>query len=133
MPLGFARAPTVFALALVILASAPGHFGSGQHLAVHLAMTALVASIVLRPSSAIVKILEWRPVAFIGAVSYGMYLYHLVLIERVDALVLHLALLAFPSAFLISLALTVITAAISFYLVEQPFFGLGKSFGERRS
>ena len=62
-----------------------------------------------------------------------MYFYHLVLIERLDGLVLRLGLPAFPSAFLIGLALTVITATISFYWSSNPFCGLGKSFGERRS
>ncbi|MBD8869386.1 acyltransferase family protein [Nocardioides donggukensis] len=71
----------------------------------------------------------WRPVVWIGLVSYSLYLWHRVVFEivREQAGVDTFAeqLLWGPAALAVSLA----AAALSFHLVERPFLGLRSRFG----
>jgi len=76
--LGRAPAP-ILAVALVILAcSHPARDISGwPRLAIHLSLLVLVASCVVRERHPLAPILSLWPMQRIGAVSYGIYLYHL--------------------------------------------------------
>lgn len=76
------------------------------------------------------RTLEWRPIKYVGRISYGMYLYH--------PLCLMAASMAVPKwgsgwvggvlqAGAVS-ALTVSVASVSFYLFEQPIGRLKKKF-----
>ena len=69
-------------------------------------------------------ILEWRPLAWIGTISYALYLWHVPIIDiciRVLGDSLSSRLIALPISFAL--------AAISFYIVEKPFIALRKKFG----
>lgn len=46
-------------------------------LLMHLLMAAILASITLREDHILAPLLRWRPVARIGVISYGLYLWHL--------------------------------------------------------
>jgi peptidoglycan/LPS O-acetylase OafA/YrhL len=80
------------------------------------------------------RVLAWAPLAWIGLISYGMYLWHLTVAELLalprapghfDADGLDLAAkidhLTTPILFVLTLAATVAVAAASYYLVELPF------------
>lgn len=45
---------------------------------VHLAMVLFLASLVVREDNALRSVLSFRPIARIGEISYGVYLYHLI-------------------------------------------------------
>jgi peptidoglycan/LPS O-acetylase OafA/YrhL len=67
------------------------------------------------------RVLEWRPLAFVGVASYSLYLWHVPLLEvLVDAGaptgLLALALIAIP--------LSIAVALISYRLIEEPFLRL---------
>ncbi len=70
------------------------------------------------------KVLEFPPLAWIGMTSYALYLWHYPILDVVN---LNLG----PSALsnFITLLLSLIMTAISFYLVEKPFIKLRKRFG----
>jgi peptidoglycan/LPS O-acetylase OafA/YrhL len=83
------------------------------------------------------RVLAWRPLAFLGLVSYGVYLYHLVVAELVAenldpshfsagglGLTAHLHHLSTIALFVLTLAGSVALAAISYYVVELPFLRL---------
>ena len=131
---GFRHAPLVYALAIIALLFAPGaSLSPPLRLMLHLAMALWVASIVVTPSSRTARALEWRPVAFIGAISYGMYLYHLFVIQRVAMLMERMGLPETPFVFLAGFALTVAVATVSFHLLEKPCLRLRDYFrGNRR-
>jgi peptidoglycan/LPS O-acetylase OafA/YrhL len=62
--------------------------------------------------------LSARPLAWIGRVSYGIYLWHVPLIVFLRA---HGALpLSMPGALAVALPLTIVIAALSWHLLESP-------------
>ncbi len=77
------------------------------------------------------RTLRWRPVVWIGLISYGLYLWHLPLLDRLDTHIdpltgavdwtgwitgsIHL-----PQALFVALGLGSACAATSFYLLERP-------------
>ncbi len=126
---GFRYAPFVFAAVLLALANIPASDISGAlRLSLHLAMTAWIASIVLAPQSRLTGMLTWRPVAFVGAVSYGMYLYHMWCIHIIRVVLDKAGLPHLWIEFLLALVLTAIVSRASFYLYEKRFLDWRKRF-----
>ena len=83
----------------------------------NLAASALVAHVVLAPSAPLARILSLRPLAWIGARSYGIYLYHYPIFFAVAPASLGLTRLAF---FAVASTLTIVCAAASYRFVERP-------------
>ncbi len=70
------------------------------------------------------KILEWAPIAWIGTVSYGLYLWHFPVLDAARRLFDNeITIIA------VAIIASVVITAISFYCVEQPFTALRKRFG----
>ena len=127
--IGFSYAPFVFAGLLLVMLNIPGADLSGVfRLCLHLLMTAWIGSLVLAQTSPLTLGLEWRPIALIGAVSYGMYLYHMWCLHAVRIVIEKLGLPSlwteFPLGMIVSLAVSV----ASFYLYEQRFLKLRSRF-----
>jgi len=102
---------------------------SGPQLFERQALYALVALLLLAPAvfdlgqGQIRRFLRWRPVVFVGLVSYGVYLWHKTLVlHTVDWLGGdHNALRGnFPLTVLVALALTLVFATASRYWLEEP-------------
>lgn len=126
---GFKYAPYAFAAALLILFNIPTPDISGAfRAAMHLLMTGWIASILLTPASRITSFLDWRPVAFVGAVSYGMYLYHMWCVHIAKTLLGKLGLPNLWLEFPLALAGTIVVSAASFYLYEKRFLDVRKRF-----
>jgi peptidoglycan/LPS O-acetylase OafA/YrhL len=102
---------------------------------------ALIAAMVVLPavvgtpgSGAVRRVLAHPVLAWLGLISYGIYLWHftgLSLLERwgvVGDIPLH-PYLAWPLA---GLALAVVVAAVSWYALERPALGLKRLVGRRR-
>ena len=70
------------------------------------------------------SILEFKPLAWFGMVSYALYLWH---VPVIDMCVRSLG--DSVSSKLIALPISIALAAISFYIVEKPFIALRKKFG----
>lgn len=77
--LGHPMAPVgCFALLVGLLLSAPSALTGWMFFGVHLAMALCLMSLVMREDHILARPLAWRPVARIGEISYGLYLYHLI-------------------------------------------------------
>jgi peptidoglycan/LPS O-acetylase OafA/YrhL len=80
------------------------------------------------------RFLAWRPVAWLGVVSYGVYLWHLAVVELLGlktdpghfsasglGLVDKIHHATTPVLFVLSLAVSAALAAVSYYVIELPF------------
>ena len=126
---GFAHAPIIYFGALLAVLSLPVDDISGPvRLAIHLAMALWIASVIVQPSDKVTKALDFRPIAFIGGVSYGMYLYHMWCLYAARLILKELGLSRFYFEFPLGLMITILVSAASFYVLEKRFLGLRKKF-----
>ncbi len=92
-------------------------FRSGLLVVVAIAAVAVIASVALDQRGAVARVLAWRPMVWLGAISYGMYLWHwptflVVNGERTGW--------SGTPLFVARCAATVAVAAASWWLIEQP-------------
>ena len=73
----------------------------------------------------VTSVLRWRGLAWIGLVSYGVYLYHPVVIAQLAKLTRGWGG-RYPFVVLGSLALTLACAAVSYYVLERPLMVWGR-------
>ena len=123
-PLAARLAPYVGVLGLVSVLACLHFFSDqdselyrGGFAVVCLASAALVFGIEAAPRSPVARLLALRPFAWIGAVSYGLYLWHWPLFIALNA---DRTGLEGTSLLMTRLAATVAVAAVSYYLVERP-------------
>ena len=112
------------ALMLMLLACWPGDVQGAPRLAFHMVATLLLAGIVLHPDSRIVRALEWRPLAFVGTVSYGVYLLHVIVLDATQRVLLRLHIELPGAAFVACTAGTIALAALSYRVFERPLLRL---------
>jgi peptidoglycan/LPS O-acetylase OafA/YrhL len=114
--------------------SRPSAFG----IAIGLTLLALVSTVLLvelikAPDSWLARALEWAPIAWIGRLSYAMYLIHFQAIDLGRQLVFSTPRAPTLTNFLLVQAvfvlLSVAGAAVLHILVERPFLRLKDRFG----
>jgi peptidoglycan/LPS O-acetylase OafA/YrhL len=120
------------ALALGALAFAPA-LGALGELAIAFALVGVVATCVVREDNDLVRLLTWRPLVWIGTISYGMYLLHMIavnVVRRLAALAgVHSPWADFFGGTLLAIAL----ASLSYLTFERFFLGLkDRWFGTTR-
>ncbi len=84
---------------------------------VALATAAVIACVALVPDSPWAKVLSLRPVRYVGAISYGLYLFHWPIFVMVDHA--RTGLDGWP-LFIVRVGLSVAVAAVSFHFLEMP-------------
>ena len=90
----------------------------GGFLFAALAAALLVASLVQSQTTPLARILAWRPIAVIGLISYGLYLYHYPVYLWLTPERTHLT--AFELLAL-RVGVTAAAAIVSYHLIEKPF------------
>jgi peptidoglycan/LPS O-acetylase OafA/YrhL len=109
-----------------------GEYSHGSRLAEHVlylgVALCLVAPATVRSS---LPVLNSRPLAWLGLVSYGIFLYHQVFVGAF--LSLHKAPLGFVVYTLAVCAATIACAALSYYLVERPLLRFKEPTGGART
>jgi peptidoglycan/LPS O-acetylase OafA/YrhL len=75
----------------------------------------VIVWVVLAPSSYLRKCLEYRPLVWVGRISYGLYLWHYPIFKASSLL-----RLAWPLHLLVAVTATVAITCLSYYLVERP-------------
>jgi peptidoglycan/LPS O-acetylase OafA/YrhL len=93
----------------------------------HALLALLVLACSAQPRHGLSRFLDHPVMAYVGRVSYGIYMWHVAVIGGVKALC--------PSLvnqpvwlFALSMPLSVVVAAISYQYFEQPLLRLGKGF-----
>jgi peptidoglycan/LPS O-acetylase OafA/YrhL/lysophospholipase L1-like esterase len=112
----------VVGLAVLVAAAhcatgSPREFRAGLLIVVAVAAVFVVAPVALAPRGPLARVLAWRPLVWLGAISYGVYLWHWPIFhvlngERTGWTGLPL--------FAVRVAATVAIAAASWWLLEQP-------------
>ncbi|HEX3462404.1 MAG TPA: acyltransferase family protein [Acidimicrobiales bacterium] len=101
----------------VAVNSGTGWLYQGGFGLVALAAAAVVASVSLVPDSPWARLLSLRPVRYLGAISYGLYLWHWPVFVVLDNARTGLA--GWP-LFGVRVAVSVAVAALSYHVVEMP-------------
>jgi len=70
------------------------------------------------------RMLKWRPLRYVGRISYGLYLYHYVILRMLATYDLDAG--ASPKRVCLAVGLTFATAVISFHMMESPLQRLGR-------
>lgn len=123
-----AAAPVM--LVAMFLCLAPAH---PPMFVAYLATTGLVAACVVREENGLASLLRLRPVAFIGMLSYGMYLMNSVSIHAVHFVLARLGSEFPPLIFILALGLAVCGAYLSYRYYESPFLRLKNRFSRLRT
>ena len=100
----------------VVAATWPGDPGMGAQI-LFIPIAAIVSTLAVAGCPAV---LAWAPLAFIGRISYGLYLWHGIVIWW------HVP---WPIAVPLSIAI----ACASFYIIERPFLRLKDRYGRART
>jgi peptidoglycan/LPS O-acetylase OafA/YrhL len=101
----------------VVDSSATAWIYRGGFTLVALATAGIIASVALVPDSPWARLLSLRPVRYIGAISYGLYLFHWPIFVWVDHA--RTGLVGWP-LFGVRMALSLAVAAASFHFLEMP-------------
>lgn len=118
--------PAFAALLVGLLLVLPGDLRGLPNLAIHLTMAALLGALVIREDGPLAPVLRAAPIARIGAISYGIYLLHLIGLDIAQRLVGVLG--ASPGGWL----LHALYLGISFALAELSFRTFEKFFLDMR-
>ncbi|SHJ84854.1 Peptidoglycan/LPS O-acetylase OafA/YrhL, contains acyltransferase and SGNH-hydrolase domains [Tessaracoccus bendigoensis DSM 12906] len=103
-------------ITLPFLAGPSGFYFYGGALLLSLGVVAVIAALVCGPPSALSQFLAWAPMAYLGRISYGLYLWHWPWAMWMG--LSHGAFKAGPAV--VALCGTVATAVVSYHFVEQP-------------
>lgn len=90
----------------------------GLYTVLGLAGAATVAAVVVVPASGLARTLSWRPLVWLGTVSYSLYVWHYPIFWTVQRR--HLAWPQ-PLPFVLGVTLALVAAAASYRWIEQPF------------
>jgi len=124
----FRWAPVIAFLALiVVLNETPGDLRGWPNLLMHLTMAICLITIVIREDNILRPFLAARPVARIGVISYGLYLYHLIGLHIANVIVGRLGLDGWAALWTVTvmyIAISIVIAEISFRTFERYFLSL---------
>ncbi len=123
--LGHRLASAVLAAVLALVALWPGV----PETAAHVVSALLVASVCMQPRHVLRRLLGWRPLAYLGTISYGMYLLHNLAHHASSKVMgrLGIAGLVEPGwliGFMVTTLVTVAVAGASFRWFESPLLNL---------
>jgi peptidoglycan/LPS O-acetylase OafA/YrhL len=76
--------------------------------------------------------LRSAPLVYLGTISYGIYLYHYPIVKMSDTVGSSLRITPGPSLWAVECILTLVTAAISWHIIERPILRLKDRIPYRR-
>jgi peptidoglycan/LPS O-acetylase OafA/YrhL len=127
--LGSRWASLITGLLLVTILMQPGIREGWKAISTSALLACFVASIVVQPNHILSPFFRYSPVAYLGTISYGIYLYHMPVVVAVEMLCRKIGIdlwgLSFTALYLGSLT---ILSAVSFEYFEKPILSQRKRF-----
>lgn len=114
-----AAAPVVLGAMLIAIST------GAPPLAIDALMALLVASVCVREDTLLHPVLKWRPLAFLGVISYGIYLMHMLAANVVRRVVGHDSGV---DVFVLTLLLVTLAAYLSYRYFESPILSHARRF-----
>jgi peptidoglycan/LPS O-acetylase OafA/YrhL len=102
-----------------------------HRLVIQFAMTLLLVSCVIQEKHGLQRIFTNVAVVRVSTISYGMYLFHMIVMGIVDPVIKKLGLYSTVSLFVLTLSLTMLVAELSFRYYETPFLRFKHLFATR--
>jgi peptidoglycan/LPS O-acetylase OafA/YrhL len=127
-------APIVIVLGIAAsLQWIPQSLEGPPRLTLHILLALLVAAVVIAPGNYLQPVLDHPLVARLGAISYGVYLYHVLIQTGVESLLTRLGGTSTNKllVFLVTVAVTIGAAELSYRFIEAPFLNLKAKFARR--
>ena len=100
---------------------------SDHYLAAIASALLLAACVLPLRTGPVIRLLEWRVLAFIGVASYSLYMWHLPLLEQIGETSWEPD--SFPGLLALSLPLSLAAAVLSYRFIESPFLRLRRRWG----
>jgi peptidoglycan/LPS O-acetylase OafA/YrhL len=119
-------------LAMVILFPLFANLGVGffvnafGYFLISFATASVMVHILSRPTGWVARSFSWRPIVFVGRISYGLYLYHLVVLIAVKRLSVRFGYTHGLRILAVGALLSIGLAWLSFYFYERPILEWGK-------
>ena len=107
----------VLAVAVHVATGAASDFRGGLLIIVALAAVLVVGAVAMDQDGPVARVLAWRPLVWLGALSYGVYLWHWPIFLALSGE--RTGLTGWP-LFALRCAATLVVAALSWWLLEQP-------------
>lgn len=107
----------VLAVAVHVATGAAADFRGGLLIIVALAAVLVVGAVAMDQDGPVARVLAWRPLVLLGAISYGVYLWHWPIFLALSG---ERTGLTGGSLFALRCAATLGVAALSWWLLEQP-------------
>lgn len=127
-----ARLATLCSTMSLIMIGAAFWFGNGANRgtylwwlpAVEVASAVLIVAVVASPANPVARLLGVRPLAYLGLISYGIYLWNAVFFDQLDQS-LHAS---FGIRVAVWIALTLAISAASYHWLESPIRRLARNY-----
>ncbi len=117
-----------FAVLALAVSSSRADIAGWPRLSMQLAMLIVLASCVVRERHVLLPALSWWPIRRIGVVSYGIYLYHLLVYWPVSRVFDRLGMHSHAMFFIAVTLATWVVAELSYHFLELKFLALKDRF-----
>ncbi|MGN6370733.1 MAG: acyltransferase family protein [Phycisphaerae bacterium] len=96
-------------------------------------MTFLITTCVIREDHVLAPLLHWRPLAAVGAISYGMYLMHMIGVHAAEKMLAVVHVHIIWVKFALSVLITCALAGLSYRYYESRFLQLKHRFSPSKN
>jgi peptidoglycan/LPS O-acetylase OafA/YrhL len=91
-------------------------------------MTLFLAACIVRPQNPLARLLNFRPIAYVGVISYGIYLYHMHVRHVCVALMQRVGVESPWVTFVLMTTASIVVASLSYRFLESPILARRSRF-----
>jgi peptidoglycan/LPS O-acetylase OafA/YrhL len=113
---------------ILTLSFAPDDISGFPRLLIHCLMMLLIGSVVVNERNKLMPVLSFPPIARIGAISYGIYLFHIYALVAADKILQKINLDQELMVFILGFTISIVVAELSYRFYESPFLKLKNKF-----